>query len=269
MAGALSGLYHAMMRRWPLTTILVLLAVGGGCRGSDRTLPEPLPEDASERFAQAVCAAEVACGCGLHASASACEAEVAAAFDEIADLGLTIDEDCFDEYLASPVFAECSEGSLGAPGCVALVGFGELGDACVAWNLFTMLPGHSCKEGLQCSVTGVCQEFDNPMPIPNDAGAACNPEFLGSCALNYCVDETKLCAERAAVGEPCVEPDACEFGAYCQGIQAGTGICTSSIELGQPCSTNEVRPCAEGWCDAATQICTDPKPFVCANQPVR
>lgn len=234
-------------------------------------MPEPVPEDASERFAEAVCAAEFACGCGFHASQAACEIEVAAMFESIVDMGVTMDEECFDEYLASPIFTQCAEDEdAGSPPCIPLVGRGELGDPCIPWNLFVMMPGATCKESLQCSVTGVCQSPSNPVSIPNEVGATCNPEFIGSCALNYCADESETCTARVPVGEPCTQFDACEFEAYCMGLDAGVGICTPKLAIGAACEPDDTRPCVdEAWCDPTTKMCSDFKPFVCVNQPLR
>ena len=231
--------------------------------GCSRTLPEPTPEDAGARFAQAMCSASLECGCGVYLSDDSCRAAVEASFASIVDESVSLDHDCFEEYLLSAVFTECGTIASPSPSCVAMSGAAKIGEPCVAWNLFGMLPSGRCAEGLACGLSGVCQVEGSP---PNFAGEGepCDPEFQG-CGALYCVDQTRQCAQRTALGEPCSEADECEVGAYCEGL---TGICSAQVASGQPCSADDVRPCGMGgWCSPSDEVCVTDPPFVCVNQP--
>jgi hypothetical protein len=248
--------------------LLTTVFLGGGCNSCDRRLPEPLPEDLAERFAAVVCAAEVECGCGFHDSVAECEAEAEAAFEKIAGVaGVKVDAECVEAFLISQLFSECVDGGAGAPPCVAMVGEQNIGEPCVAWNLFTMLPGQTCKEGLVCGFSGLCTEPDVAGSVAM-VGDSCNPDFLLSCGLFYCEDDKQACAERTSVGESCLEPEQCELGLYCKGLHTGAGACSLKEGLGTACSPGDVSPCEKGWCGADGEVCVERVPFVCVNQPI-
>lgn len=252
--------------------LLISLGLLGitSCEACDRRLPEPIPEDAAERFAAAVCSAELACGCGLYESETTCRADMRAKFEMSVDQGVTFDEACFDSFLESAVFTSCGQSSE-LPACAPIVGRGEIGDACVPWNMFTMLPNQGCND-LLCGFDGYCVELWTPGdPVggtdPYVPGDACKPEFQFACGIDelYCSQQTSTCVARVSNGTPCTEAHQCDVFSYCEGLSESAGVCSPKITTGQPCSPTDRYPCVQGWCNPSTSTCEDEAPFVCVN----
>ncbi len=238
----------------------------GGCDGcSDRTLPEPTPGDLAQRYAEAACAAEADCNCGLWDSRDACESELGAQFDALVERDFEVDTDCFDAYLASQLFTACpvTTSEVEFPSCIPMVGTLEQGEPCVPTSLMTLLPRLGCRDGLACSSSGVCT--DSALP-PKQVDDPCNLDFpLGCGADLYCAEDGH-CAPRVADGQSCNEPLACFLGSFCDGALDGQGVCTPQLQLGEDCEPDELDSCAATLrCNRTTLKCDDEVAFACVN----
>lgn len=248
----------------PLVFILPLsLCVCMAC--SDRTTPDPAPRDAATKFATAACQVADSCGCGSYETSAQCQEILAARFGAFIDAGATLDENCLEQWLESPLFTQCPT-ELSAdpiPSCKVLTGHANEGSACGPGNLLGLVPGGGCGEGLMCSLGGHCTSTaDEPL----QAGDTCNAGFYLSCndVDLYCAPEG-VCVTRAPDGEACDSYESCSLTSYC----SATGTCTPREPLGAACD-----PMASGrscdpagapnvWCNPATLVCEAGEPFVC------
>lgn len=257
-----------MIKRRPnLSLRLVALAALTlcGCEDcTDRVIPMPTPSDAAERFARAACMAESDCGCGLYESTTACESELVERFDDLLASGVTLNEDCFEEYLASELLLGCPTAPISPdaiPQCVAMVGSATVGEPCLPSSLLTLVPGAGCQSGLTCSVRGVCG--DAPA---KQSGDPCDPEFVLACGQGLYCGGGGVCAPRVPEGQSCDEASACESGWFCDGLLEGAGVCTPQLVAGDECEPEELGSCAgPSRCHHATSQCDDMVPFLCIN----
>lgn len=246
--------------------VALALLTSSGCEScDDRVLPPPLLEDPAVRFAQAACMAEVNCGCRLYDSTEECENELTTRFEDTLANGVTIDEDCFEQYLESEVFQGCpSDLSAGAiPECVAMIGSAVQGEPCLPFSFLTMLPGQGCRTGLACSLEGVCGDGGEP----KQAGDPCDPAFGFSCGYDLYCSSAGACVPRVPGGQSCDEPLACEIGWYCDELQdGGIGTCALQLAEGESCELDEVGSCAGTLrCHSSTLQCDGMVPFSCVN----
>lgn len=265
--------------RWALGAASALLvALAGSCDGcSDRVVPAQLPEDAAERYADRLCAAEAACGCARYASVEACEADVIAAFEAATEAISGFDEACFEEALETLEERACSNVAELILDCVAIRGAGSIGEACERDpRLRAIMPDGTCEAGASCDLQrGLCASEGAGDPPAKQIGDPCIPHHLSSCGFElYCAADGS-CQARTADGEPCSDPFECELLSFCEGA---SGQCRPQLEPGEPCDPGDWSSCAtlwtptgEGgavgessWCNPQSSVCEAGERYVCA-----
>lgn len=183
-------------------------------------------------------------------------------------------ENCFsDGECADGLICNYEEGQC-APGA-------KSGEACAYADPMNPIPGTElvrCADGLTCHPTafvcagGFCSpgspcfdtvsDSDCPESTfcvgnfftqpscqqPGLVGAPCSkPDDCGS---NYCDPFDEICAELLPAGGSCFDNNECSSG-FCSG-----GLCAPSYGVGQPCTSGFNEECFDGYCDAATTVCT-------------
>src|SRR5215217_2332192 len=111
----------------PLTLTLTML----GCGPSEGNEPKG---DEAERYAEKICDAIAVCGCyEFFASAQACETEYSGRFRTLANAGLQLNPDCFEEVMdTDDDLADCAREEEAPEDwrCTVLRGSKKLGQAC-------------------------------------------------------------------------------------------------------------------------------------------
>lgn len=252
-----------------LRSLLLISALGstlGGCTCGP-TLREPPPEDAAERYADAVCSAHERCGCmgqGF-SSVSECREQSIAKFGEIAGWsGVQFDLDCFEDVLEHFQGGDC--GGLSettALSCETFTGTLRQGESCNASDWIVgrggALTSGPCADGSPC-VFGVCARHPAPQV---GAGEPCHLTLGVGCGGNdhYC-SRQGVCTPGVASGEACSSPLACPAGQYCAGLprgEDGPGECREKVPTGGSCDPKDTNPCrtsGEGFC-SVDGICVE------------
>lgn len=253
----------------------MLIVFGCSCNGcNDRVLPEQTPEDAAARYADRLCEAEAACGCGRYASIEECKSDIIAAFEVATEEISDFDEPCFDRVLETIKARGCDSVSEVMLDCTAITGAAPIGAECERDpRLQTIMPGGTCKSDAVCDLgTGLCQPPSEQPPIPvKQVDDACVPHHIQSCGYDlYCAPNAS-CQVRTADGEACAWPRECELGSFCS---SESGLCTPDLQPGEACDPNDWSNCANAWtsettlesswCNPNTSQCEVGELYVCS-----
>lgn len=255
---------------------------------------DTVPEDASERYAEAYCKKWASCNnCDtqLFDSKADCSAFIRARFEAmVTDLAYRtkFNSNCFEQQFDSIADWGCyhPQPNTASPfqpgsGCRMFSGDGEKGDECSPyWGIDYL--ADDCSPALICNrFSGRCVE-DGPTYAKTAIGDSCNflvegqnyPERPESCAglatddhpALYCDDETLSCQPMRSLGEPCTEEDECE-GGFCQGLAGGEGICAEFLSVDDICDGQDVGACparlSSGCYDG---ICIPLQPLLCERE---
>jgi hypothetical protein len=268
-----------MDRRSAPTVVVVAFILACGPERGDE-----VPEDAAERYADALCAAYEECGCGdmamwSHPDGNACREETLATFGRVQSWNGTFSLECFDRLLEWIPTAGCTTDGWdfyhGFPDCLAFTGTLGRGEQCSPeWDDgFGQLLGQPCAGTSSC--VGYCVGPNQPARVGE--GEACNDRDVrcmtsstpGGHVDLYCSPD-RVCLRQAALGETCTTARACanDLDAYCDGLTtAGShGICRIRKPPGSACDPDAaVDECAFGSAGFCSRdgVCMTEMPKVC------
>lgn len=241
-----------MQRLGHISVVMVAVAFAAcGPRAGD-----PIPMDAADRYAAAMCATLERCDCARETfdAQEECEAHGRELFRKIASWPeVQFDAECFEKMLSYIEKDECT-GPLDADKstlpCVTFSGGLGGGASCPAewegpWPGYGGLASSPCTNGSFC-YGRTCRLPPAPQV---ELGEPCALELGVSCGQGrYCGSDGR-CRQRVGAGEPCDTPMACmNSDEYCEGLGAGdgvTGTCMPRIAVGASCDPQEVGACAE------------------------
>lgn len=252
-------------------SVAAFAAAGCASIGCGPDSPDEIPDDAAERYADAMCATYERCDCigeGFP-DADACRTESIATFKRVKEWpGVTFDDSCFEDVLDFIKANDC-----GAPPntqpipCDVFKGTVPRGEKCEAvWSFEGsaggLTPG-SCDSNGLCAL-GRCVD---PPGIVVEIGEPCRLELGVRCGQgNYCASDG-TCREQVELGGQCDTPLACD-DQYCAGLTTdgkGVGVCMDRIDVGETCNSNEVQSCAPGYTAYCTTegTCATDWPTIC------
>lgn len=254
-------------------SVVAGVATGCGSIGCGPDSPDEVPDDAAERYADAMCETYERCDCmgEVFADLDTCRAESIATFGRVKQWpGVTFDDACFEDVLDFIKTNNC-----GAPPhvkpipCEVFKGTVVRGERCEAeWSF--QGPAGGLSSGA-CESNGVCSAgtcVDSPGVVV-DVGQPCRLELGVKCGQgNYCASDG-TCREQVGFGAVCDTPVACtDVNQYCSGLSIsgeGVGRCADRVEGGDMCNPNEVESCAPGYIAYCTSegSCSAEWPSIC------
>lgn len=274
------------------TVLGLLIAALASCT-CDAKVATPVPEDAAERYAEAVCEAAARCGCveeSFSGSIESCQQDRVERFDAIAGWpGMAFDRDCFEarlEWLENDDCATVDEYHEDFPPvlstCRVFRGTLDAGQACApalyepGGDVLSVDPDNGgltvgpCKVGLVC-YAGRCMSPADQERVAE--GESCRLSLGVRCegADGYYCASDGACRERSALGESCDSPYGCHgFNdtAYCSGLSLADenpGTCATRIQTGEPCDPQSATsPCAGNFSYCGNEaICVEQWPAAC------
>lgn len=261
-------------------TYLVIAAMCAAC-GPERS--DEVPEWAAERYADVICEAYDACGCGgmaswSHTSVSSCREETIATFKRVEAWNGKFTFECFERLLEWLPTAGCTSDGWEFyeefPECFAFTGDRQRGEACSPeWE-----DGFGQLLGQECAGTGTCVGYcvgpNEPARVRE--GEPCNDRDIrcmstgvpGGYVDLYC-GRHGVCLRPVGLGETCTAPRACasDLDAYCDGLTPGShGICRKRKSPGSSCdpdaAVDECGPGVVGFC-SRDGVCMAEMPKIC------
>jgi hypothetical protein len=266
------------MRRQATNTLVAAFlaaaaaATGFGSLGCGPDSPDEIPDDAADRYADAMCETYERCDCmgEVFADADSCRSESIATFRRVKDWpGVAFDDACFEDVLDFIKANDCgSPPNVQPTPCEVFKGTVPRGGSCKAeWSFEGPAGGltsGSCENDGICS-GGTCRDVPGIL-VPR--GAPCRLELGVKCEqIDYCASDG-TCREGVPSGAQCDTPLACaDVDEYCAGLSTsgGTGICSERAGVGETCNQGEVQSCAPGflaYCSSAG-ICKPEWPSIC------
>jgi hypothetical protein len=258
---------HAMRRR--LLDILPLVIVFG----CGPKVDEPVPDDAADRYAAAICAAYERCGCMAEGIVDqpTCLQEAKQKFERIESLpGIRFNASCLEprlEFIDDNNCADAASPDRDEYSCALFSGTLQIGESCPDWGLGAGIDygANSCAKGLLC-IAGRCTK--PPKPAVSE-GEPCYLDLDVSCGEGqYCSSEAR-CRPKVGVGQSCDTPSACTYEFYCAGLRqpGDVGECRERIGLGAACDPTEVDSCVEAsyasYCSTAGMCTLSGWPLIC------
>lgn len=248
-----------------------VVLVSAGCGPKAKELP---PDDAAERYAEAVCAAYERCECAGQGfpTVGECKDAIVSIFDRVSSVsGLEFHSDCYDSVLDHFRAATCGGMSeeFGVA-CLVFTGTIERGENCAPdWTIGfpAGLTEGPCRGDNVC-VAGTC--IQPPVPLAEEGGQ-CHLELGVGCGSGLHCSTDGICVRNTPQGQECNSPVACEASGrhYCAGLREGDdhpGVCSEKLASGDACDVSEFVPCGPGltsYC-SAEGICVDEWPAVCS-----
>lgn len=253
-----------------------------------------VPDDAGDRFAEAVCAAVERCGCLAEAfeDGGDCRQRLIDRFwtFERADWSGEFNEECFEKLLERIEDDDCDQANpseeppAAGPPCEVFPGTRPLGEACPTdWELGppSGLTLGACKGQRSACHGGVCRGE----PIRSaSVGEPCGVEVGVRCDGDSVCD-SGVCVPSADTGEACVSPGGCKnYEDYCDDVTLEQpGVCRQQVAAGEACEPTDFEPCeplvvvsedgnrvssAPSYC-SQDGICQRRWPSVCAEVALR
>jgi hypothetical protein len=259
-------------------SLLLLLAagvvlVGPSIVACGPDLPDEVPANGAERYAEAMCTQYERCGCvgeGFQDVASCRQAAEELFREAERTPHVSFDAECFETFLDHIPRIGChgvyeTESYEPFP-CMPFRGTLARGSAC-QFDPYT--------EGLGYIIAGPCEGSESCLggrcegPAPEvDLGEPCGYAIGVRCGYGrYCARDG-TCHEEVQLAQPCDTPAACTSGAhnYCAGIRPESdmlGECVPRGEAGAACDPEAFGACVlESSCDRSG-VCGDAWPVTC------
>lgn len=252
---------------------VVLLLMGQVVVACGPDAPDEVPEDAAERYADAMCAVYQSCGCmgGDIEDVASCRRKAQDLFHEVERMAyVEFDSTCFDGFIAHIDDIGCHglfDEDLFEPfPCMPFRGTLPRGAAC-EFDPYSQGEGHinpgPCADDQPC-LGGRC---GGPAPEVG-LGERCGFELGVRCGQGrYCARDG-TCHEQVGLGEACDTPRACAEGAqtYCAGIRPESdmlGECVPRVHVGAACTPDDVETCEITSNCSRGGVCGDAWPITC------
>lgn len=245
-------------------------------------VPEPVPPDAAERYAAAICSAYSRCDCmGVeYADESECRTGAAALFDAVADTKhFEFDKRCFEDVLEHFESVGCgSSGHDTYVPCIVFRGTVGQGGSCrseaellASWGPSISsgwLASTACEGDVPCAEHLCTNSFGPAAP-----GDRCTLSTR-DCATGpggtrlYCARDG-VCKEAVVSGGACDHSRACaDADEYCEGARAedptSRGVCSPRLAEGSTCDPAAAAQCnGVGAFCGLNRTCEAPWPYVC------
>jgi hypothetical protein len=254
-----------------LGTVAVLIGPSIVACGPD--LPDEVPDDAAERYAEAICAPYERCGCigeGFE-DVGSCRNEAEALFHEVEHMPhVEFDAECFDRFLEH----------VEQRGCMGLYDSEPVGSLPCQPFRGTLPSGSACqsdpyREGLgdidpgSCAGNGRCLGGRCGGPAPEvELGQRCGHGLAVRCGQGRYCSRDGTCHEQVELGQPCDTPAACVLGSrnYCAGARPESdalGECVARIEAEGVCDPQDIGACVLGSSCDRSGVCGDAWPATC------